>query len=285
MLELKLNNKNSMADIDDARANKLVFIPISQLVPNTMNSKELSIDDSLKESIREIGLNVPLDVIEMDDGRYEISSGERRYTAFLSLLEEDPNFTYLWKGSGRISPVIKGIPCTVNRRALSSEDRDLIRLIGNKARDYDPLEQYNLFLTANQAYESKKEKGEISRGEGRKREWLADYLSISERTIQKMLDDSWIISSRNYSDVRKAGSFSAYSDQKTSDKEKKPSDIGMDSFNREYKFLDKIQSHHEKLNFEKMGLREYHIQDLRNNAMETIKSIMERYGIQKKDIR
>ena len=59
----------------------------------------------------------------------------------------------------------------------------------------------------------------------------------------------------------------------------------MDSFNREYKFLDKIQSHHEKLNFEKMGLREYHIQDLRNNAMETIKSIMERYGIQKKDIR
>ena len=81
MLELKLNNKNSMADIDDARANKLVFIPISQLVPNTMNSKELSIDDSLKESIKEIGLNVPLDVIEMDDGRYEISSGERRYTA------------------------------------------------------------------------------------------------------------------------------------------------------------------------------------------------------------
>lgn len=285
MLEIKLNNKNSMADIDDAKANKLVFIPISQLVPNTMNSKELSIDDSLKESIREIGLNVPLDVIEMDDGRYEISSGERRYTAFLSLLEEDPNFTYLWKGNGRISPVSKGIPCTVNRRELSGEDRDLIRLIGNKARDYDPLEQYNLFLTANQAYESKKEKGEISRGEGRKREWLADYLSISERTIQKMLDDSWIISSRNYSDVRKAGSFSAYSDQKTSDKEKKPSDIGMDSFNREYMFLDKIQSHHEKLNLEKMGLREYQIQDLRNNAMETIKSIMERYGIQKKDIR
>ena len=100
-----------------------------------------------------------------------------------------------------------------------------------------------------------------------------------------MLDDSWIISSRNYSDVRKAGSFSAYSDQKTSDKEKKPSDIGMDSFNREYMFLDKIQSHHEKLNLEKMGLREYQIQDLRNNAMETIKSIMEIYGIQKKDIR
>ena len=90
MLEKKLNNINSMADIDDAKANKLVFIPISQLVPNSMNPKELSVDDSLKESIREIGLNVPLDVIQISEGKYEITSGERRYTAFLSLFKEDP---------------------------------------------------------------------------------------------------------------------------------------------------------------------------------------------------
>lgn len=286
MLELKLNNINSMADIDDAKANKLVFIPISQLVPNSMNSKELSVDDSLKESIKEIGLNVPLDVIPIEDGKYEITSGERRYTAFLSLIEEDPDFTFLWKGNGRISPVTKGIPCTVNRRNLSDEDRDLVRLIGNKARDYDPLEQYNLFLTANQAFESKKEKGEISRGEGRKREWLADYLSISDRTIQKMLDDTWIVNSRNYLDVKKAGSYSAYSQKAIRKKEEmKSSDSGNENFNKEYRFLDKIQSHHEKLSFEKMGLREYQIQDLRTNALETIKTIMERYGIQKKDIR
>ena len=90
MLEIKLNNINSMADIDDAKANKLVFIPIGQLVPNSMNSKELSVDDSLKESIREMGLNVPLDVIQISEGKYEITSGERRYTAFLSLIKEDP---------------------------------------------------------------------------------------------------------------------------------------------------------------------------------------------------
>ena len=59
----------------------------------------------------------------------------------------------------------------------------------------------------------------------------------------------------------------------------------MDSFNREYRFLDKIQSHHQKLSFEKMGLREYQIEDLRTNALETIKTIMERYGIQKRDIK
>ncbi len=286
MLDIKLNNINSMADIDDAKANKLVFIPIGQLLPNSVNSKELSVDDSLKESIREIGLNVPLDVIPIEDGKYEITSGERRYTAFLSLIKEDPDFKYQWKGNQLISPVEKGLPCTVNRRELSDEDKDLIRLIGNKARDYDPLEQYNLFLTANQIYESKKDKGEIVRGDGRKVEWLADYLSISERTIQKMLSDSWIVNSRNLKDVRKAGGYYAYAETKGKKKEEsKPSDTGIDNFNKEYKFLDKIQTHHEKLNFEKMGLREYQIQDLRNNALKTIKTIMERYGIQKKDIK
>ena len=286
MLELKLNNINSMADIDDAKANKLVFIPISQLVPNSMNSKELSVDDSLKESIKEIGLNVPLDVIPIEDGKYEITSGERRYTAFLSLIEEDPDFTFLWKGNGRISPVTKGIPCTVNRRNLSNEDRDLVRLIGNKARDYDPLEQYNLFLTANQIYESKKDKGEIVRGDGRKVEWLADYLSVSKRTIQKMLSDSWIVNTKNLKDVKKAGGYYAYAESKSRKKDENRSfDTGVESFNKEYRFLDKIQSHHQKLNFEKMGLREYQIQDLRTNALETIKTIMERYGIQKRDIK
>ncbi len=285
MTDLKLNNINSMADIEDAKANKLVFIPIGQLVPNPINSKELSVDDSLKESIREIGLNVPLDVIEIEDGRYEISSGERRYTAFLSLIKENPDFRYQWKGNQLISPVEKGLPCTVNRRNLSDEDRDLIRLIGNKARDYDPLEQYNLFFTANQTYESKKKKGEIIRGDGRKVEWLADYLSVSERTIQKMLDDSWIVNSRNYMDVKKAGSYATYAEKKNQSKGSGSSDAGLDSFNREYRFLDKIQSHHQKLSFEKMGLREYQIEDLRTNALETIKTIMERYGIQKRDIK
>ncbi len=284
MMEIKLNNINSMADIDDARANKLVFIPIGQLVPNSMNSKELSVDDSLKESIKEIGLNVPLDVIQIDDGRYEIASGERRYTAFLSLIKDDPNFRYQWKGNQLISPVEKGLPCTVNRRELSDEDKDLIRLIGNKARDYDPLEQYNLFFTANQTYETKKKKGKIVRGDGRKVEWLSDYLSVSQRTIQKMLDDSWIVNSRNYMDVKRAGSYSAYMEQKNQKNKNRFSDSGIDSFNREYRFLDRIQVHHEKLDFEKMGLREYQIQDLRKNALLTIERIMERYGIHKKDI-
>ncbi len=286
MLDLKLNNRNSIDDINDAKANKLVFIPIDQLVPNEHNSGELFVDDSLKESIREIGLNVPLDVIELDDGRYEISSGERRYTAFLSLLKEDPGFRYLWKGNQTISPIEKGIPCTVNRRDMSEEDRDLIRLIGNKARDYDPLELYNLLLTANRAYEGKKKKNQVVWGDGRKVKWLSDYLSISPRTIQKMLDDSWIVNSRNYSDVKKAGSYSAFQEKKSRKKEKaNPSDTGTECFNREYRFLDKVQSHHQKLDFEKMGLREYQIQDLRSNALETIRAIMERYGIQKRDIR
>ena len=280
---IKLGNINSMDEIGDAKANKLVFIPIGKLVPNRNNSSELFVDDSLKESIKQIGLNVPLDVIELDDGRYEISSGERRYTAFLSLLKEDPEFRYLWKGNQTISPVEKGIPCTVNRRDMSEEDRDLVRLIGNKSRDYDPLELYNLFLTANNAYEGKKKKNEIAWGDGRKVEWLSDYLSISPRTIQKMIEDSWIINSKNYRDVRKAGSYSSYVEKKK-DSEDKPAGVTDDNFNKEFAFLDRIQKHHSRMDFDKLNINEWQFDDLRKNAILTVQSIMEKYGLSKKDI-
>ncbi len=283
-LELKLNNVNNIEEINDAKANKLVFIPIDKLVPNEKNKNELQIDDSLKDSIKQIGLNVPLDVFEIEDDKYEISSGERRYTAFLSLLRENPDFKYQWKGNQLISPIEKGLPCTVNRRSLSDEDKDLIRLIGNKARDYDNLELYNLFLVADKVYESKKERNEIVWGDGRKVEWLSDYLSISPRTIQKMVEDKWIINSKNYQNIKKCGSYSNYlNNSKDNDiafKSSKSNEI----FNKEYKFLDKVQTHHQKMNFEKMDLREYQIEDLRKNAILTVKTIIERYGIQKKDI-
>ena len=280
---IKLGNINSMDEIGDAKANKLVFIPIGKLVPNRNNSSELFVDDSLKESIKQIGLNVPLDVIEFEDGRYEISSGERRYTAFLSLLKEDPEFRYLWKSNQTISPVEKGIPCTVNRRDMSEEDRDLVRLIGNKSRDYDPLELYNLFLTANKAYEGKKKKNQIAWGDGRKVEWLSDYLSISSRTIQKMIEDSWIINSKNLKDVKKAGSYSAYTENKR-DSGEKNTGVADDNFNKEFKFLDRIQAHHEKIDFEKLNINDWQFEDLRKNAISTIGAIMQKYGLSKKDL-
>ena len=282
-LGIRLGNINSIDEIGEAKANKLIFIPIKQLVPNEKNRDELFVDDSLKESIKEIGLNVPLDVIELEDGRYEITSGERRYTAFLSLIKDDPEFTYLWKGNTRISPVTKGIPCTVNRRDLTDEDRDLIRLIGNKARDYDPLELYNLFLTAEKAYESKKKKNEIVWGDGRKVDWLADYLSISPRTIQKMLEDKWIINSKNIKDVKKAGSYTQYQNslkEAASGKTAKKND----NFNKEFAFLDKVQKHHTKMDFEKLSINDWQFEDLRKNAILTVQSIMEKYGLSKKDL-
>ena len=282
-LGIRLGNINSIDEIGEAKANKLIFIPMEQLIPNEKNRDELFVDDSLKESIKQIGLNVPLDVIELEDGRYEITSGERRYTAFLSLIEEDPEFRYQWKGNQLISPVSKGLPCTVNRRELSDEDRDLIRLIGNKARDYDPLELYNLFQTAEKAYESKKKKNEIVWGDGRKVDWLADYLSISPRTIQKMLEDKWIINSRNIRDVKKAGSYSEYQNslkEAASGKSSKKDD----NFNREFAFLDKVQKHHTKMDFEKLSINDWQFEDLRKNAILTVQSIMEKYGLSKKDL-
>lgn len=282
-LGIKLGNVNSIDEINEAKANKLIFIPIDQLVPNEKNRDELFVDDSLKESIREIGLNVPLDVIELEDGRYEITSGERRYTAFASLVSENADFKYQWKGNQYISPVTKGLPCTVNRRDMSEEDKDLIRLIGNKARDYDPLELYNLFLTAEKAYESKKKKNQIAWGDGRKVDWLAEYLSISPRTIQKMLEDKWIINRKNVKEVRKAGSYSGYQTVQKEKNSAKSAKVG-DNFNKEFSFLDKIQKHHSEMDFEKLSINDWQFEDLRKNAILTVQSIMEKYGLNKKDL-
>ena len=284
MLDLKLNNINDISEVNDAKSNKLVFIPIDQLVSNPQNSKELFIDDSLKESIREIGLNVPLDVMERSDGKYEISSGERRFAAFLSLVKNDPEFKYLWKGNTPISPVSKGIPCTVNRRTLSDEEKSLIRLTGNKSRDYDPLEIYNLFLTAHSVYMTKKAKGEIVFGDGRKVEWLANYLSVSPRTIQKMVEDKWIINTTNYEDVKKAGSYSEYKENVDKTMELVRRMKSKDKYNKEYGMLKRIYKHHQKIDFEKLGLEEWQISDLRKSAISTILSIMESYGIEKREL-
>ena len=166
---------------------------------------------------------------------------------------------------------------------MSEEDRDLVRLIGNKSRDYDPLELYNLFLTADKAYEGKKKKNQIAWGDGRKVEWLSDYLSISPRTIQKMIEDSWIINSKNLKDVRKSGSYSTYTENKR-DSAEKNARVADDNFNKEFKFLDRIQNHHEKIDFEKLNLNDWQFEDLRKNAISTIGAIMQKYGLSKKDL-
>ena len=53
---------------------------------------------------------------------------------------------------------------------------------------------------------------------------------------------------------------------------------------KEFKFLDRIQAHHEKIDFEKLNINEWQFDDLRKNAISTIGAIMQKYGLSKKDL-
>ena len=98
-----------------------------------------------------------------------------------------------------------------------------------------------------------------------------------------MIEDSWIINSKNLKDVKKAGSYSAYTENKR-DSGEKNTGVADDNFNKEFKFLDRIQAHHEKIDFEKLNINDWQFEDLRKNAISTIGAIMQKYGLSKKDL-
>ena len=77
---------------------------------NDMNDFEISDIETLKESIRKNGLLQPLILKPLDNGRYRIIAGERRYHAIGDLLKED---------SSRFAA---GIPAKIERMDLSEID-------------------------------------------------------------------------------------------------------------------------------------------------------------------
>ena len=61
-------------------------IPIDQIMPNPEQPRQVFDEEALEElatSIRELGIIQPLTLRNMDDGTYQIISGERRYRASL----------------------------------------------------------------------------------------------------------------------------------------------------------------------------------------------------------
>lgn len=70
-----------------------IHLDISEIHPSPLNNYEISDIDEMKRFIQSCGLITPLSVVGPDkDGKYEILSGERRYTALKELMEENPSF-------------------------------------------------------------------------------------------------------------------------------------------------------------------------------------------------
>lgn len=78
--------KESLGDVRVSEVDIVRTIPAAEILPNPKNFYELSDLDDLAASIEQNGLIDPLIVKRMEDGRYMILSGHRRFAAMTEIL-------------------------------------------------------------------------------------------------------------------------------------------------------------------------------------------------------
>lgn len=133
----------------DAKDNfKLFEIDIDKLIPSSKNFYGIREIEELAESIREDGLMHNLVVRKIDEDRYEILSGERRYHALKKL-----NY--------------KKVPCQV-RNNVNDLDAELILIQANsEQRELTPSEKMEGIKRLKEIYEQKRGNGEKLQGKTR----------------------------------------------------------------------------------------------------------------------
>ena len=169
-----LNNQSKGSKAEEAKqaeAFRIVNIPLDKLVPSSANLYGIREVEELAASIESMGLLHNLVVRELDGGRYEIISGERRYHA-CKLLYEGGNADYV------------ALPCKVEGE--SSEAIAELKLIfanatARELTDYEKVEQ-----AARMKELFKQLKAEGYEVKGRLREVVAGVLDVSPAQVGRL---------------------------------------------------------------------------------------------------
>ena len=156
---------------------KITMIPYEDIVRNKHNHYSIEDIESLAASISDVGLREPLEVKALDDDRYMLIGGERRYTAIGQLRAE---------GSTRYDLV----PCIVVDvqsidLPLSDELKELYVLTTTNAEQREKTD-YDLMLQVqnlSRIYTELKAAGYPLRG--RQSDMIADKLGISPTQVQR----------------------------------------------------------------------------------------------------
>ena len=80
---LKKLGKITKKSVEESNSKLVKDIPLDEIVPNPDNTKLFTMEnvEGLVESIKSIGFNGAIDVYRLPNGKYQISSGHRRYAA------------------------------------------------------------------------------------------------------------------------------------------------------------------------------------------------------------
>lgn len=177
-----LNGLKGIADrvnkIDAQKNFNLMEIDIEKLVPSSNNFYGIREIEELAESIKESGLMHNLVVRKIEDGNYEILSGERRYRALKQL-------------------GFKKVPCQV--KEIAELDGEILLIQANsKQRELTHIEKMKGIERLKELYKQKKANGEeipkgktrdiIGKDIGLSGVQVGRYMKVSEKLIDPLKD-------------------------------------------------------------------------------------------------
>lgn len=143
------------------------YIDIKDIERNKKNFYEIVNVDELAEDIKMNGLNHNLVVRKLDNGKYELISGERRYTALTQLVEQGNEIFAL-------------VPCKVIE--ANDIDSEIILIQANaQTRELTEIEKLKQVKRLTELYKTKKKNGE--KVPGKIREIIANDLKLSPTQV------------------------------------------------------------------------------------------------------
>ncbi|WP_419867707.1 ParB N-terminal domain-containing protein [Clostridium perfringens] len=160
-------NVKKVEEIEAKDNFKVEYIDIENIKRNEKNFYDIVDVEELAEDIKLNGLNHNLVVRKLDNGKFELISGERRYTA-LSKLVKEGNKTFAL------------VPCKVIE--ANDIDAEIILIQANaQTRELTEVEKLKQVQRLKELYKDKKSKGE--KVPGKIREIIANDLKLSPTQV------------------------------------------------------------------------------------------------------
>lgn len=170
----KERDKQTMGIMDmmnKTKVQRIEMIHCNQIERNPLNTYPIKQIDELSELILTDGQKEPCQVYEIEQGKYRLISGERRWTAIMSLFDRG-------KHDGMIQCIV--------REAFKDEYDELEEIfMFNSFRELEDSDMLELVSTLSDLYDEQKNKGKKL---GKKREWIGNHLHRSGRTIDKYMN-------------------------------------------------------------------------------------------------
>lgn len=196
-------NTKKVSTLEAKENFKIEYIDIGNIIRNKNNFYEITEIDELAEDIQLNGLNHNLVVRPIEDGLYELISGERRYTALKDLVD---------KGENRF----KKVPCKVSE--LNDLDSEIVLIQANaQSRELSEVDKLKQVERLTELYKLKKSKGEkvgqirkkISQDTGLSPAQIGRYSTISKGLIKELKE---ILEKGNLS-IANASEFAVLSEE------------------------------------------------------------------------